>query len=379
MNLNPKKIIGSLGRRYGGKSFQVVRKVCYNAKDFFVQLAECYYLRKGTYAPWHKDKQFLEKYYPYKKLRVNINLKEKVQLPNQDLLIDKTGSLFKEIKEGFIMMLDGRMFHGGPTDRIRGILTTYREVKKMGMPFYIYWVSPFKLETYLEPATFDWRIKDEDLSYDPRLAFPFIIEDEPNSHSKLRMKAALKPFKKQIHVYSNADNAKGEYRELYNELFRPSAALQLEVEKNLRNLGSSFTAYTFRFMALLGDFKEWSTTVLEEKESKRYMKKVANEFFKLSNDIKDNEKILVTSDSRRFLDYISSIDKRVYVVDGDVKNIDLLQGVYEGAWMKTFIDQQLLMHAKKVTLIRTDGMYQSGFPRFAAEVGNVDYVDHYFK
>ena len=89
-------------------------------------------------------------------------------------------------------------------------------------------------------------------------------------------------------------------------------------------------------------------------------------------------KILVTSDSRKFLDLAADIDSRIYIVPGEVKNIDLLKGEYPDAWMKTFIDQQLLMHASHVTLMITGKMYNSGFPRFAAEVGGAQYSIHRF-
>ena len=66
------------------------------------------------------------------------------------------------------------------------------------------------------------------------------------------------------------------------------------------------------------------------------------------------------------------------MVEGDIKNIDMTVGDFPEVWLKTFTDQQLLMGAKKVTLMRTGKMYKSGFPRFAAEVGGVEFIDHVF-
>ena len=355
MTLNPKKIIGSLGRRYGGKTFQKIRQSYYDIAAFFTQLYEVSYLMRGKYAPRHPDKKFYDLYY-------SGNNKADADV----------------IKKGIICMCDGRMYHGGPTDRLRGILTTYHEAKKLNVPFYISWTSPFNLEDYLEPADFDWRIKPEEISYLKNEAFPFIIEDEPDFHSSLRMKAGLKMWRTQLHVYSNADNCRGNYRKLWNELFRPSPAVRNETDKHLKQLGSKFTAYTFRFLQLLGDFKEWAELTLDEEEAERLIEKVTDEFRKLTAGIGENQKILVTSDSRRFLNYISAIDPRVYVVPGEVKNIDLLKGEFKEAWLKTFVDQQLLMHAEKVTLMRTGKMYKSGFPRFAAEVGGAEFIDHEF-
>lgn len=277
-----------------------------------------------------------------------------------------------------VCLCDGRMFHGGPTDRLRGILTTYREAKRSGIPFYISWRSPFNLEDYYIPAGFDWRIDPDKLIYDKRDSFPLIIEDEPNLYAKWRIKRGVKINVSQLHVYSNADNARGEYSELFREVFRPSEALQKEVDIHLEKLGPRFHAFTFRFLQLLGDFKDWYQVTLPEEERIRLMDKVVDEFHKLISKIPEGYKILVTSDSSRFLQRIKNEDERIYIVPGEVKNIDLLKGEHQGAWMKTFVDQQLLMHAEKVVLMRTGDMFKSGFPRFAAEVGGAQFIDHKF-
>lgn len=355
MQLNPKKIVGNLGRRFGGKPFQIARKFCYDSVAFGRQLYELVYLARKTYAPLHSDRAFVDKYY------------------SGHFEGDPS-----EIKKGYICMCDGRMFHGGPTDRLRGILTTYEEAKKQNVPFYIHWTNPFPLEDYLVPASFDWRIDSSQLVYDKRHSFPFIIEDEPDFQSWLRMKVGMKHHKAQIHVYSNADNSRGNYRKLFFELFKPSPELQKETEKHLQVIGENYEGFTLRFRNLLGDFKEWWEEKIDEKDVYEFIERVFQEFEKLTTGIPKDRRILVTSDSRRFLDYIESKDPRVYVVPGDVKNIDLQKGEFKRAWLKTFTDQQLLMQASKVTLLRTGNMFKSGFPRFAAEVGGAEYVDHLF-
>ena len=332
------------------------RKNWNQVKSFFSQLRELSYLSRQSYPPDHDDYKFYNRYY---------------ELSEKD-------NLDKDFKTGIICMFDGRAYHGGITDRLRGILSTYQFAKKKGWPFYINFTSPFLLEKYLEPNSFDWRIKPDNISYSKTISFPFIIEDEPDLYSSLRMKIGLKLSKPQIHVYSNADTGRGQYKLLFNELFRPTAKLKSQVDYHLSCLGSHYEGFTFRFLQLLGDFKDWLQVTLTEKEAVDLMHRVGEEFKKLTAHIGNNEKILVTSDSKRFLNYISSIDSRVYVVPGEVKNIDLLKGEYEEAWLKTFIDQQLLMHASKVTLVRTGQMYKSGFPRFAAEIGGVDFKDHKF-
>lgn len=354
--LNPKKMIGFLGRKYGGKPFKYLRWVYYATGSLVIQLYEISYILRGRYAPTHPDHDFHRKFY----------------LENKD-------NVASEEVSGIICMCDGRMYHGGPTDRLRGILSTYSEAKKKGVPFYINWTNPFSLTDFLIPATFDWQIKNENICYDAKKSFPLIIDDESNFESLLRMKVGLRMKKlRQIHVYSNADNSIGNYRLLYHELFKPSASLAKEVSKHAANLGKDFEAFTFRFLHLLGDFTEWSQELLSDEEAENFMERNFQEFQKLTIDIPLNQKILVTSDSFRFLNYISAKDPRVYVVPGEVKNIDLTKGTYNEAWMKTFVDQQLLMLAKKVTLMRTGPMYNSGFPRFAAEIGGKEFINHQF-
>lgn len=352
---NPKKWIGKLGRRYGGRPFQAVRKFCYDTASLGAQLYECLYLSRGRYAPRHRDSRFLDRYY-----------KEEAPLPADG------------VAEGIVCMLDGRRFHGGITDRIRGILSTWREAKRLGKPFYIHWNNPFPLEDYLVPNKVDWRIPASRISYRKGLAFPVVIEDETNLQSALRMAAASRLKFPQLHYYSNADNAIGEYRELYSELFRPSPALEAEVERHLEALGPRYWSFTFRFLNLLGDFREWERKALPEDEAEVLIRSVIGVMREEMKALPEGYRVLVTADSRRFLDRVEREDSRIYVVPGDVKNVDLLKGEYKEAWLKTFTDHRLIMHAERAYLVRTGRMYKSGFPRFAAEVGGAEFIDLQF-
>lgn len=354
-NMKIKKAIGSLGRKYGGKPFQIIRKFYYDTFFFLTQLIDIFYIYLNKYTPGNRDSIFYRDNYS----------------PNA-----KNNS---KIKKGIIFLCDGKFFHGGPTDRLRGILSTYEVAKKKGIPFYIAWTSPFRLENFLIPSTFDWTIQESEISYSSNDSFPIIIEDVNNFYSGLRLSAGLHNKKNQWHVYSNGDNSIGRYKSLFNELFKPSEKLQAEVDRHLNELGDDYWAFTFRFLQLLGDFKDWSQTTLDNAEAIDFMNKVKNEFVKLLTNASSDIKILVTSDSKRFLEFIADADPRIYIVPGDVKNIDLLKNEeYPDAWMKTFTDQQLLMRAQKVFLLRTGGMYKSGFPRFAAEVGGAEFIYHEF-
>lgn len=359
---SPKKIIGSLGRKYGGRPFEACRKVCHDAVGLVRDLREISRVRRKQVVCGPEDPGFYDKYYT-SKTPVGIHDNQSEASPQ---------------RQGIICMYDGRIVHGGLTDRIRGLLTTYREAKRRGIPFYVYWDSPFELSDYLEPAEIDWRIDKSEISYFKEEAYPVIIQDMSPWNNKMRLDAALSHAKPQTHVYSNADNARGEYARLFRELFKPTEALQRQVDYHLEKLGEGYSSFAFRFMALLGDFTDCSNETLTGKAYEDFISKVMREFRKQIDLLPADCRIFVASDSRKFLDMASQMDPRIYVTPGEVKHIDFSRGAYDEAWMKTFVDQQLHMHAERVTQMLTDKMYNSGFPRFAAEVGGAEYIVHRF-
>lgn len=352
MQLNPKKIIGSLGRKYGGNTFLKIRKAYYSGIRLSQNMIGTLFVRFHSHAPFSLDKEIDEKLYH----------------DNQE-----------EIKKrGVIVMLDGAIYHGGLTDRLRGILTAYRECKKRNLPFFIYWKEPFLLTDYLLPASFDWRIDDDEVSRSRLNSRPVAIDDMNDRQSLQRLKAALASPPPQLHLYTNADSARGEYAALYRQLFRPTDRLSVEVERHKRVLGKDYVAVTTRFLTLLGDFNDWCDVILSPEEQKKLMEKVGRELKKVTADIPLSAKILVTSDSMKFLEFIRNYDPRVYIVDGRVEHIDLTSNRDEDSWLKTFVDQYLIMGASKVIRLRTGKMYASGFARFGAEVGGARFIDHIF-
>lgn len=289
----------------------------------------------------------------------------------------------KNAIDGIVFMCDGKLFHGGPSDRIRGILTTYREAKKRNIPFFIHWNYPFNLEEFLVPSgPVNWKINDNYLSYSKNQAYPVVImhtrEPQALCNNRLRLKAALNILNNrslQIHVYSNAPNSKRHYKKLYQELFKPSELLQKEINYHLNILGDLFYSFTFRFLELLGDFIDHSDIILSDDDAENLIAKVKTEFGKYLKRVPEDYKILVTSDSIRFLESIKCMDPRIYIVPGKIQNIDMIRKKNHSAWLKTFVDQQLIMHAEKVFLLRTGRMYKSGFPEFAAIIGGKPFYD----
>ena len=352
---SPKKIIGSLGRKYGGRPFQIFRKFVYDTLELPSQAQSIISIAKKEYKANTTDNEFYNKFY-------------------------KDGHS-EQVKSGVVFICDGSYMHGGVTDRLKGILTTYKEAKRKNLPFYIHWTSPFPLEEYLIPAKIDWRINDSDVSNLKGDCFPIIIEEriqyQAHLNNTLRLKMALYKGLPQTHVYSNADNARGTYKSLFYELFKPSPYLEREVKKHLSILGDEYYAFSFRFIGLLGQFTDCPGIVLPLDDAEILIDKVITEFKQLAKDIPYDKRILITSDSIVFLNRIAGTDDRIYIVPGDVKHLDF-DLTDNDIHLKIFVDQHLLMNAKKITLIRTNRMYKSDFPRFAAEIGNVEFIDHIF-
>lgn len=349
-----RKRLGSLARRVGGSRYAALRRAavkCAAAPGEWMQVLALWRLRPRAGS---EDADFYARYY------------------------SADAPAPADIAEGIVCMFDGRMYHGGLTDRLRGVLSTYSVARRRGIPFYIHWDHPFRLTDYLMPATFDWRIDPAKISYARSQAFPVIIQDKGKALSAMRLRAALARPLRQMHIYSNAFTAKGNYRSLYHSLFRFTPQLEQAVSTHLSRLGEGYAVYTFRFLTLLGDFHDHSHRVLAGKERDEFLARVVAEFKEMLAHEPADRKVLVTSDSTTFLALAPGIDERIYVVEGDVKHIDVDKGDHRDAWLKVFVDQALIMRGRKVVLMRTGGMYRSGFGRFAAEVGGIPFIDHRF-
>lgn len=71
-----------------------------------------------------------------------------------------------------ICMFDGKMRHGGLSDRLRGMISVYKLCEKFKLDFKIYHVSPFLLENYLVPNKIDWSINENDISFNVQDSLP---------------------------------------------------------------------------------------------------------------------------------------------------------------------------------------------------------------
>ena len=262
---------------------------------------------------------------------------------------------------------------GGWTDVCRGLLATYRMCKELGFNYKIALREPFRLEDYLVPNEFDWRISDNE--FKKALADDNVYTIDKYV-SKERFRETLSAFcKDKEYVIIKAAPLKtiseNEYALLYDEMFSPSSDLEQLISENLYRIGYDYISVTFRFQRLLGDFEEASYPILEP--NKRI--DLINECIRSLREIHEqnpNKKILVTSDSVTFLREAAK-EKYVYTVQRDVFHPKYAKGKNDLDMMKTFLDYFLISHANEVYLIIDGLMYDSSFPKFAAIHKNKPY------
>jgi len=303
-------------------------------------------------------------------------------------------------RKQIICMYDGRMDHGGIADRLRGVISAYDVAKQMGYDFRIYFDHPFRLEYYLEPNLVDWRIAKEELCYNPEDAEAMFCGSngtwvEP-FFQRLWFKKRFREAKKQLHVYTNAlllPRSK-RYGELFQELFRPSARLQQALEAQLQSLTAPFSRHpspesnlpspvtrhpspyitiSLRFIGLLGDFTERDGKHIAPEEQQRLMDRCVAKISELHQQRAQNKPVLLTSDSTRFLRYAAERLNFVRYIPGDVVHIDYQDATSDDINMKLFVDMLMISRADEAFLLQTGDMYNSGFPRRAAQITGIPF------
>lgn len=287
-------------------------------------------------------------------------------------------------RQEMVVMVDGKMSHGGLTDRFRNILSVYDYCKHHELPFKIYYVYPCDLRLILTPSSYDWIINANELSHhfaDSKELTLYVkpIETYPDeerftaennlTHTAILDNAIRKYHHTQFQLYGNCMLAKGKYKALFEELFTPTAYLQERINQCLVHMKEEYEAVTLRFQQLLGDFEEGGFKVLPYDEKENLINKCIHKIIQLRKDgFFTTKKLLVTSDSSTFIRRVSNIPD-IYTISGEMKHMDFTKDNSLTMNVKPFVDLFLLAKAKRLTLLRTGEMYKSGFPEFAAELG----------
>lgn len=231
---------------------------------------------------------------------------------------------YKSIPKTVIFIVDGKTHHGGLSDRLRGLFSVYYYCKQRGYKFKVAWNYPFDLQNYLMPANENWVASSCDLIKNRQLvSFRFFNSYTPIANQEYDYFKLL-DFKKPIaHVYSNFTLRKDLFPCFFKELFVLSPDIQKDFDKHYSAIGTDYCSITFRFVALLGDFKDTDDDRFHElnKESDKedYIEHCLNAIKSIYDKFK--KKIFITSDSIRFLNHVTSIPY-VYTIPGEVTNMD---------------------------------------------------------
>lgn len=298
-------------------------------------------------------------------------------------------------KREVVVMVDGKLAHGGLTDRFRNILSIYSYCKTNDIPFKVYYNYPVPLTYFLVPNEYDWVISSNDISYHilDSQEIVLYVRDLPGAgegntsqareyNNNLHLSALNKEFLKkrrcQYRIYGNAFFALGQYRSLFSDLFKPSAYLAKRIETLRNSFSEPYESVTLRFQMLLGDLEEGNFEVLGQQQQEDLIEKCIKKIDELwRNNFFSTPKILVTSDSSRFVSRIS-LNEYVYTIPGKMEHMDYTRNPDLEMNAKPFLDLFLLMQSKRLSQLITGKMYKSGFPAFAAELGGRPYVEIVF-
>lgn len=275
-----------------------------------------------------------------------------------------------------VFMVDRYFYSGGMADRFKGAVTAYAYCKQRGIDYRICYEYPFNLSDYLSPASYDWRLKDGEFT-DCIMDSTLMYARAEHGRRLLRKKFG----NRQLHFYGNYNNLellnkKGgtdyKWGELFRELFRPGKALEEALERERARIGNDYISAVFRFQNLLGDFKEYSFSRLEDEERRKEITETCLNGIRNIQNMFPGTPVLVTSDSMTFLNLASEIPG-VHTISGKVVHMGSAEGEDFNTYLKSFVDFYMLSESRKVFALGTEEMYCTQFPMYAAMVNDVPF------
>lgn len=278
-----------------------------------------------------------------------------------------------------VMRVDGRGYHGGMTDRFKGIISWWHYCQKHSLEFKIHYTYPFNLTEYLVPNDYNWYIKESKI---PNSIFNTrIFYGRGENGSRLERLNT----KKNIWYYGNLDLGKFLKYEPYNlpwgetfhKLFKPSELLENHLNICRKEIGGEYIAAVYRFQNLLGDFKEYHfKEISDQHEVDNLVRRALAELDAIHLE-NPSYRILVTSDSIRFLNEAAKKDY-VYIIPGKIEHMDTEISDCDHTQLKSFLDFFMISEACKVYSITIGKMYPSDFPEYAAKLNNVPFIRRNF-
>lgn len=275
-----------------------------------------------------------------------------------------------------ICMADGKLLHGGLADRLRSFCTFFAFARQHGYRFGIYFRKPFRLEDYLVPNLYDWTVADSHLSFNSSEAAPIYLgtTSQEGERERLFQQDITERFlrrygKMQNHIYSAYYFAEDNIAQDFRTLFKPSPRLEEALDGELESLGKEYVSVSTRFLELLGDFHEPVPCLTLPPAGQEALIERCLQQLCAIHERHDNIKMLVTSDSQRFVDAAARLPF-VHVVKGRIAHVDTADS---SDHMKTFLDFLLISRAKAAYQLQTPPMYGGNFSLRAAQIGDTPF------
>jgi hypothetical protein len=283
-------------------------------------------------------------------------------------------------KRRIIICFDGLFPHGGLVDRLKGIISFYEVAKKLDYDFYIHFEHPFKLSSFLKPNNANWKLENRKIQYNPLNTKIFYLMDvfsaNPlelirKSDAKTLLIYSNVDYMGTIHSQNNIEENHQIWRNNYYQLFSYTPLLEKELKKLPQEKRIVFHA---RFTSLLGDFKDTTNVTLNEINKQKLIDKL----IKRINEtvvLHPNVSIYVLSDSLFFLNYITE-NTTYFILDGNPKHLGLKNGNSDlEPHLKTFSDFCFMAKSDVIYLLKSGQMYNSGFSKYAAILGNIKRIN----
>lgn len=279
-----------------------------------------------------------------------------------------------------VYMCDGRIHHGGMADRLWGMISTYDYCLQHNFKFKALWNFPFELKTFLEPNLYDWYIDKNNVKYNRHLSVPIVISCRSNIRDQIKLAdKRLDKNQNQLHVYTNMRYTyPGNFRYLFEELFKPTNLLRKAVLDQQHNLPKNYVSLTFRFQQLLGDLKEKNFKTLDVAEQDSLILRAFRYIEYVHDKHPEISRFLVTSDSQKFLQLASRQFPYVYIIPGKIVHMD-----YDGTnsdteiHLKSFVDMLMIADAKTVYNAVLPPLYRTRFPYTSSLIYGRRYIDIY--
>lgn len=273
------------------------------------------------------------------------------------------------------LMFDGRIEQAGLADNLRASASVYYLCKSLNKKFKIIFNYPFNLEKYLVPNHYNWLYEEQNRLHLSEHAQDVVAASYRSVFIESNEKLQQGYLEKKItdtkytitRLYTNTYCFDNIFYESYHDLFKPSESLDMLIKEQLSLIGGKFVSVSFRFANLLGDLDDNYGYELSEEEKVNTILKCSSAVDSIYQS-NGGCRVLVTSDSKRFITEIQQNREYVYVIPGNIGHVG--HNGDDNVVLKTFLDLYVISYADKVHMVRTPIMYRSGFAHRAAMIGN---------